>query len=40
MNLIGKDKKIAVEMWADYMCPLCYVGKANLENAMLEELHF
>lgn len=40
MNLTEKsNKKIAVEMWADYMCPLCYIGKTNLENAIKEFKH-
>lgn len=32
-------KKIKIEMWSDFMCPLCYIGKTNLENALPEFQH-
>lgn len=28
------DKKIKVEIWSDVMCPFCYIGKRNFENAL------
>lgn len=27
-------KKIQVEIWSDVVCPFCYIGKRNLENAL------
>ena len=29
-------QKLKIEFWADYMCPLCYIGKTHLENAIIE----
>ncbi|WP_206222788.1 DsbA family protein [Neisseria yangbaofengii] len=23
-----------LEIWSDYACPFCYIGKQNLENAL------
>lgn len=28
------DTKITVEVWSDFMCPFCYLGKRNFENAL------
>ncbi len=27
-------KKIQIEIWSDVVCPFCYIGKRNLENAL------
>lgn len=35
----NEQKKISIEMWSDFMCPLCYIGKTNLENALSEFQH-
>lgn len=35
MNTLAKENnKILVEMWVDYMCPLCYIAKTNIESAV------
>lgn len=34
-----EQKKIRIEIWSDFMCPLCYIGKTNLENAISEFQH-
>ena len=26
--------KMKVEIWSDIMCPFCYIGKRNFENAL------
>ena len=31
-----KVNLIKLEIWTDFMCPLCYIGKTNLENALNE----
>ncbi|MDL2311057.1 DsbA family protein, partial [Peptostreptococcaceae bacterium OttesenSCG-928-C18] len=30
------NKKIVVDIYSDYVCPFCYMGKVNLENAIKE----
>lgn len=30
------DNQVLVEVWSDYLCPWCYIGKANLDNAIAE----
>lgn len=31
---MAKNEKIKVEIWSDVMCPFCYIGKRNFENAL------
>lgn len=31
-----EDKKIIIQLFTDYICPFCYMGKRNLENAIKE----
>lgn len=31
---IQKQKKMKVEVWSDIMCPFCYIGKRNYEEAL------
>jgi predicted DsbA family dithiol-disulfide isomerase len=33
---IQKVNSLTLEIWTDFMCPLCYIGKTNLENALRE----
>lgn len=39
-NEAQKDSKdenaILVEVWSDYLCPWCYIGEANLDNAIAD----
>jgi protein disulfide-isomerase len=28
------ENKMKIEIWSDIMCPFCYIGKRNLENAL------
>lgn len=40
MNTLSKENsKIIVEMWVDFMCPLCYIAKTNIESAVNEFVH-
>ena len=42
-NVLSKDammenkSSMLIEVWSDYLCPWCYIGESNLENA-IEEL--
>ncbi len=31
---MAEKEKIKVEIWSDVMCPFCYIGKRNFENAL------
>lgn len=31
---MAKNENIKVEIWSDVMCPFCYIGKRNFENAL------
>ncbi len=33
------DKKMKIEIWSDIMCPFCYIGKRNFENALAKFPH-
>ncbi len=37
INLEKKDAKIEVDIWSDIVCPFCYIGKRNFENALKEK---
>ena len=30
------QKKMKIEIWSDVMCPFCYIGKRNLEAALVQ----
>src|SRR5690625_6732564 len=30
----GVQKKVNIELWSDYTCPYCYIGKKRLELAI------
>lgn len=32
----NKDKKMKVEIWSDFMCPFCYIGKRKFEKGLEE----
>ena len=34
MPKLETTKAIQVEIWSDIVCPFCYIGKRNLENAL------
>ncbi len=31
-----KDVNMLIEVWSDFLCPWCYIGKSNLESAIRE----
>ncbi|WP_435136028.1 DsbA family oxidoreductase [Formosa sp. A9] len=33
---INEDSTVLVEVWSDYLCPWCYIGEANLDNAIAD----
>ncbi|MEH0157304.1 DsbA family oxidoreductase [Limibacter armeniacum] len=33
---IKSESTVLVEVWSDYLCPWCYIGEANLDNAITE----
>lgn len=33
---MNENSEILVEVWSDYLCPWCYIGEANLDNAIAE----
>ncbi|KPM46861.1 DsbA family oxidoreductase [Jiulongibacter sediminis] len=33
---INEDNTVLVEVWSDYLCPWCYIGEANLDNAIAD----
>lgn len=41
-NVLSKDammenkSSMLIEVWSDYLCPWCYIGESNLENAIKE----
>jgi predicted DsbA family dithiol-disulfide isomerase len=35
----GVQVQMIVEIWSDYMCPFCYIGKRHFENALAEFPH-
>lgn len=35
----NKEPKILIEIWTDFMCPLCYIQKTNLDVALSEMEH-
>lgn len=34
-----RDKLMQVEIWSDYMCPFCYIGKRHFEAALADFPH-
>jgi predicted DsbA family dithiol-disulfide isomerase len=34
MTMLETTKTIQIEIWSDLVCPFCYIGKRNLENAL------
>ena len=35
----GGQVQMIVEIWSDYMCPFCYIGKRHFETALAEFPH-
>jgi len=36
-NVVMENKSsMLIEVWSDYLCPWCYIGESNLENAIKE----
>lgn len=33
---MSTKRKMKIEIWSDILCPFCYIGKKNLEKALLE----
>lgn len=34
-----ETQKMKIEVWSDVMCPFCYIGKRNFENALMQLGH-
>lgn len=39
MKVIGDVLLMKIEIWSDYVCPFCYIGKRRLEEAIQEFPH-
>lgn len=35
-SITNQNKMMKVEIWSDIMCPFCYIGKRNFENALAQ----
>jgi predicted DsbA family dithiol-disulfide isomerase len=34
--MLVKESAVKIEIWSDVICPFCYIGKANLEQALAQ----
>ncbi|TAH27687.1 MAG: DsbA family oxidoreductase [Cytophagales bacterium] len=39
ISSMKKTEKMTIDIWSDIMCPFCYIGKRNLENALAKFEH-